>query len=157
LNRREADVPRLAAPLLALALASCIVVEKKPADSGGNPPPQQPVRHNNPPPPPPRTPGYEGDLKMKYDTALDDCFEAARKVMGLLNLTEVDQNKKSGVIQGQRGSVFGRCSMYRRNHHTYVTFYFKTTGGDARTPHDFAKNAHASLGRQIKEEGRKTD
>jgi hypothetical protein len=112
----EVQVLRLAAPLLAVALASCIVVEKKPVDSGGSPPPQQPVHKNNPPPPPHRGPVYEGDLKMKYDTALDDCFEASRKVMGLLNLTEVDQNKKSGVIQGQRGSVFGRCSMYRKNH-----------------------------------------
>ena len=143
--------------LLALALTSCIAVVK-PAGSS-NPPPHQPV--NNPPPPPPHaphnTPGWEGDLKMKYDAALDDCFDASRKVMGILRLGEVDQNKKTGVISGQRGGIYGRCTMYRRNHHTYVTFYFKVQGGDARTPHEFAKNAHQSLGKQLKEEGRKSD
>jgi hypothetical protein len=143
-------------PMLALTLTSCIVVAKKPDGSASNHPPQ-PVHHGPPPPPPSKPPGFEGELQMKYDAALDDCFEGARKVMGILKLSEVDQNKKTGVISGQRGSIFGRCTLYRRNHHTFVTFYFRVNGGDARTPHDFAKNAHASLAKQVKEEGRKTD
>jgi hypothetical protein len=142
---------RLLSALLVLALASCIAVVKQPPSN--NPPPPR----NNPPPPPQKPPGYEGDLKLKYDASLDDCFDASRKVMGIMKLTEVDQNKKNGVISGQFGPVFGRCTMYRKNHHTYVTYYFRVNGGDARTPHDYAKNAHNSLGKQLKETGRDTD
>ncbi|HKS15727.1 MAG TPA: hypothetical protein VJU16_00285 [Planctomycetota bacterium] len=146
----------LLSAVCALSLTSCIAVVKQPPRD--NPPPQEPV--HQPPPqhnPPPRHLGPDASLQMKYDTALDDCFDAARKVMGLLRLTEVDQNKKTGVIEGQRGSTYGKCTMYRRNHHTFVTFYFRVQGADARVPVDFTRNAHKSLGDQIKEEGRKTD
>jgi len=137
--------------VLALSLASCVVVAK-PVNS---PPPNQgpPPRHN----PPPQHMGPDAALQLKYDAALDDCFDGARKVMGILRLSEVDQNKKTGVIEGQRGSIYGKCTMYRRNHHTFVTFYFRVQGGDARIPHDFARNAHESLAKQVKEVGRSTD
>jgi hypothetical protein len=147
--------------MFALALTSCIAVVKR---DNHNPPPHEPVRNNPPPPPQPPPPqpewqGWESSLQLKYDAALDDCFEASRKVMGIMRFSESDLDKKTGVINGQFGSTYIRCSMYRRNHHTFLTFHVrvKDRRADARTPGDIATRCHQQVGQRVKEQGRKTD
>ena len=151
---------KLLPALLALAFTSCVVAVKSPQP--GDPPPPAPA--HRPPPPNPHgappvpagVPVYDAKKELKYDAAVDDCYEAARKTLGILNLTESDLDKKSGLIIGSRGSIFARCSMYRKNHHTYVTFYFRVHGHGAKAniPAEFCENSHKDLGKRVKEQGR---
>jgi hypothetical protein len=159
-------------PAAALLLSSCVVVAKKPENSPSNPPPPQPA-HNDPPPPqpgpspfppgisqlPPGTRWFHDKLEMKYDAALEACYNASRKALGFMKFTEADMEKKSGELIAYAGTIATRVTMYRRNHHTYLTFYFRVHGAraDARMPGDFAKRCHDYVGKEVKEEGRRTD
>jgi len=153
----EANVKRLLLSILALSLASCVVVAKQPSSQPGpsGPPPPQP-NPEGAPPVPQGVPVYDARKQLKYDAALDDCYDAARKALGFMKFTESDLDKKTGVITAQSGTVFVRASMYRRNHHTYLTFYFRVHGhrADARMPGDFADRCHKFVGKEVKEEGR---
>lgn len=157
--------------MLALALTSCIVVAKKPDGSPSHPPPA-PVHHDPPPPAPgpsPWPPGiahlpagtrwFHDKLEMKYDAALEDCYTASRRALGFMKFTEADMEKKTGELIAYAGPLAVRCTMYRRNHHTYLTFYFRMHGpkADARVPGDCAKECHKFVGDQLKEQGRRTD
>ena len=144
--------------LLALALASCVAVVKAPP-SNDPPPPRNnppPPQHN---PPPPQPVGPDASLQLKYDAALDDCYAASRKALGFMKFTEADLEKKTGEITGHFGKLFVRCTMYRKNHHTYLTFYFRVNDprADARIPGDCAAKCHAFVAKEVKEEGRRTD
>jgi len=142
--------------VLSLALASCVAVVKAPPPSN-DPPPPQPA--HNPPPPPPKPVGPDASLQLKYDAALEDCYNASRKALGFMHFSEADLEKKTGEITGHFGKIFVRCTMYRKNHHTYLTFYFRINDAraDARIPGDYASRCHAYVAKQVKEEGRKTD
>lgn len=144
--------------LFALALTSCIAVVKR----DDNSPPPEPIRNNPPPPrhnPPPAPVGPDASLQMKYDAALDDCYAASRKALGFMKFTEADLEKKTGEITGHFGKIFVRCTMYRRNHHTFLTFYFRINDprADARIPGDYAARCHAFVAKEVKEQGRRTD
>jgi len=153
----EVIVKKLCASLLALCMASCVVVAKQPSSqgppSGPPPPPPGPI---GAPPVPAGVPVYDAKKQLKYDAALDDCYDAARKALGFMKFTEADLDKKTGVITAQSGTVWVRATMYRRNHHTYLTFYFRVHGhrADARMPADFADRCHKFVGKEVKEEGR---
>lgn len=142
--------------LFALSLTSCIAVVKAPPSN--NPPPdnQPPPPHHNPPPQPV---GPDAKLQLKYDAALEDCFAASRKALAFMKFTEADTGKKTGEITAHWGKVFVHCTMYRLRHHTYLTFYFRINDprADARVPGDLAVRCHAYVGKELKEEGRKTD
>ena len=145
---------RLVLSALALAMTSCVVVTKEPG-SGSSSPPPPPPRHA----PPPAPVGPDASLQLKYDAALEACYEASRKALGFMKFTEADQGKKTGEITAHSGKIFVRCTMYRRNHHTFLTFYFRVndTHADARIPGDFAARCHKFVAKEVKEEGRSTD
>lgn len=148
---------RLLLSILALGFASCVVVAKQPGSQPppSGPPPSQPGPEGAPPVPH-GVPVYDAKKQLKYDAALDDCYDAARKALGILKLTEADLDKKTGTITGHRGAIFARCTMYRLRHHTYLTFYFRVHGhgADARVPGDFAKRCHEFVAKEVKEQGR---
>lgn len=153
------NMKRLLLPsLIAGTLVSCIAVVKAPPSH--SPPPPAPAHHPPPPahhPPPPV--GPDASLQMKYDAALDLCYAASRKSLGLMKFTEADLEKKTGEITGHFGKIFVRCTMVRRSHHTYLTFYFRINDprADARIPGDYAAKCHAFVAKELKEEGRRTD
>ena len=143
--------------LLVLALAGCVVAvrERDPnAPRPTNPPP--PPGPTDGPPVPAGVPVYDGKKQLKYDAALDDCYDAARKALGFMKFTEADLDKKTGVITAHSGTVYAKASMYRLRHHTYLTFYFRVHGhrADARMPADFADRCHKFVAKEVKEEGR---
>ena len=144
--------------LLALTHASCIAVVKQPPPNDPPPsaPPRQPPPQAHQPPPPV---GPDASMQLKYDAALDDCYAASRKALGFMKFTEADLEKKTGEITGHFGKIFVRCTMYRKNHHTYLTFYFRINDAraDARIPGDYAARCHAFVAKEVKEEGRRTD
>jgi hypothetical protein len=171
LFRGKTHVKNTIAPaMLALTLVSCVAVVRR---DGSNPPPPQPVHHPPPtapktvvspwppgaPPVPPGQPWYHDKLELKYDKDLESCYAASRKALVMFKFTEADLEKKTGELSGTVGTVYVNCTMYRKRHHTYLTFYFRVHGhrADARTPQDFARRSHEYVAKEVKEQGRKTD
>src|SRR5262245_22380936 len=118
---------------MALLLSSCIVVAKKPEDNSAAPPPPEPVKTDPPPQnpgPSPFPPGisplpagtrwFHDKLEMKYDAALEDCYNASRKALAFMKFTEADMEKKSGELIAYAGTIATRVTMVRRNHHTFL-------------------------------------
>jgi hypothetical protein len=156
----------LALPVLALFLASCTVVHRQAPET--SPQQQQQPVNNKPapspwppeaPPVPNGVPWYHDKLELKYDAALEDCYNASKKGMVFMKFTEADLEKKTGELCGVAGPLFIKVTMYRKRHHTYLTCYARVHGHrvDARAPDDMAKRFHEFVGKQVKEEGRKTD
>jgi len=62
---------------------------------------------------PPGIPWYHDKLELKYDAALEACYDASKKGMVFMKFTEADLAKKSGELCGVAGplsSSRSRCT-----------------------------------------------
>ena len=172
-RNKGVDVRNALLAVLALSLSSCVAVVKAPPQDNNPPPKQQPVRQNPPPPPqkspwpdgappvPAGEPWYHDKLELKYDAALEDCYNTSKKALVFMKFTEADVAKKTGELSAHAGQLYVNVTMYRKRHHTYLTFYWRVWGRkfDARAPGDLATRCHKWVGEHLPtpEEGRKTD